>query len=39
MTAAVDPEDTYEWYLQQVDLLESMGRTEAPTRDLHCTEL
>lgn len=36
MTAPVDPESTYEWYLQQVDLLESSGRTGAPTRDPDC---
>jgi hypothetical protein len=38
MTAAVDPEDVYEWYLQQVDLLESMGRTGAPTQDPDCAK-
>lgn len=36
MTAA-DPEEAYEWYLQQIDLLESMGRTGAPMLDPLCT--
>ncbi len=38
MTEAVDPENAYEWYLQQIDLLESMGRTGAPTQDPHCAK-
>jgi hypothetical protein len=38
MTVTVDPEETYEWYLKQVDLLESIGRTGAPTRDPHCAK-
>lgn len=36
MSTAVDPEDTYAGYLQQVDLLESMGRTGAPSQDPKC---
>ncbi|MEO8284324.1 MAG: hypothetical protein ABI568_13150 [Pseudarthrobacter sp.] len=38
MTAAVDPEETYDLYRQQVDLLESAGRTGAPTQDPRCTK-
>jgi hypothetical protein len=38
MTATLDPEEAYEWYLKQIDLLESMGRTGAPTQDERCAK-
>ncbi len=37
MTTTFDPDHAYEGYLKQVDLLESIGRTGAPTQDEHCT--
>jgi hypothetical protein len=38
MSAATDPEDTYERYIQQVELFKSVGRTGAPTQDPSCAQ-
>ncbi len=37
MTTSFDPEEAYESYLKQVEVLENAGRTGAPTQDEHCT--
>ena len=35
MPSAPGPEEAYQWYEQEIDLLTSAARTGAPTQDVH----